>query len=97
MTVNDDLLRIPEVARRLGIDGPAVYGLIDRGQLAAGKGEDGFVYVTASSTADLRAAPRHDRARTAGPRYRPGQVRSEPVLRPRPDVVRLRARPPRRR
>jgi hypothetical protein len=44
--VNDELLRVPEVARRLGIDGVAVYGLIGSGELSAGKGEDGLVYVT---------------------------------------------------
>lgn len=49
MTVNEGLLRIPEVARRLGIDGAAVYGLIERGELAAGKGEDGLVYVAGSA------------------------------------------------
>jgi hypothetical protein len=39
------LLRVPEVARRLAIDGVAVYRLIGRGELEAGKGRDGFVYV----------------------------------------------------
>lgn len=49
MTVNDELLRVPEVARRLGIDGVAVYGLIDGGELLAGKGDDGLVYVADSA------------------------------------------------
>lgn len=52
MSVNDELLRVPEVARRLGIDGVAVYGLIDSGELAAGKGADGLVYVTESALQD---------------------------------------------
>lgn len=38
--------RIPEVARRLGIDGSDVYRLIDAGELEARKGPDGLVYVT---------------------------------------------------
>lgn len=59
MTVNDELLRIPEVARRLGIDGVAVYGLIERSELAAGKGADGLVYVTESA---LRDYERHHSA-----------------------------------
>jgi hypothetical protein len=50
--VNDELLRIPEVARRLRIEGVAVYGLIDRGELSAGKGDDGLVYVTESALQD---------------------------------------------
>ena len=52
MPVNDELLRVPEVARRLGIDGVAVYGLIERGELAAGKGADGLVYVAESALRD---------------------------------------------
>ena len=52
MTVNDELLRIPEVARRLGIEGVVVYGLIDSGELPAGKGDDGLVYVTESALQD---------------------------------------------
>ncbi len=39
-------MRVPEVARTLGIDGTAVYRLIERGELEAGKGPDGLVYVT---------------------------------------------------
>ena len=41
--LRDQMLRVPEVARRLGIDGPLVYGLIAAGKLAAGKGDDGLV------------------------------------------------------
>jgi hypothetical protein len=59
VSVNDELLRVPEVARRLGIDGTAVYGLIDTGELAAGKGKDGLVYVTESA---LREYERHHAA-----------------------------------
>lgn len=43
--MNDELLRVPEVARRLGIDGPGVYLLIKQGEIEAGKGADGLVYV----------------------------------------------------
>lgn len=45
-------LRIPEVARRLGIDGTDVYRLIEAGELGAGKGADGLVYVTAAAVAE---------------------------------------------
>jgi len=44
--VSDRLLRIPEVARALAVDGPDVYRLIERGELEAGKGADGLVYVS---------------------------------------------------
>jgi len=44
--VTDRLLRVPEVARALGLDGPEVYRLIDSGELEAGKGGDGLVYVS---------------------------------------------------
>jgi len=46
VTMTEQLLRVPEVARRLAISGPDVYGLIERGEFAAGKGADGLVYVT---------------------------------------------------
>ena len=46
MRVSERLMRVPEVARTLGIDGTAVYRLIERGELEAGKGPDGLVYVT---------------------------------------------------
>ena len=48
------LLRVPEVARRLAIDGVAVYRLIERGDLAAGRGKDGFVYVREEALADYQ-------------------------------------------
>lgn len=48
MNVHDELLRVPEVARRLGVDGVEAYALIERGELAAGKGNDGLVYVRVS-------------------------------------------------
>jgi helix-turn-helix protein len=44
-TVSERLLRVPEVARILAIEGTEVYGLIERGELEAGKGADGLVYV----------------------------------------------------
>ena len=39
-------LRVPQVARTLGVEGTDVYRLIERGELQAGKGSDGLVYVT---------------------------------------------------
>jgi hypothetical protein len=42
-------LRVPGVARRLGVDGAEVYGLILDGELYAAKGDDGLVYVTAEA------------------------------------------------
>ena len=44
--VSERAMRVPEVARVLGIDGTEVYGLIERGELEARKGPDGLVYVT---------------------------------------------------
>lgn len=52
MPMNDGALRVPEVARRLEMEGPAVYDLILRGELAAGKGADGVVYVRESALED---------------------------------------------
>lgn len=52
MTMTDAGLRIPEVARRLRLDGPAVYDLILDGRLPAGKGPDGVVYVRESAVAE---------------------------------------------
>jgi hypothetical protein len=52
MSVTDEALRVPEVARRLGIDGTEVYDLITQGELAAGKGTDGLVYVRESALTD---------------------------------------------
>jgi predicted DNA-binding transcriptional regulator AlpA len=43
------LLRVPEVARELGIDGVEVYGLIDAGTLEAGKDAAGLVSVPESA------------------------------------------------
>ena len=47
-------LRVPEVARRLGLPGAEVYDLIDRGELAAGKADDGLVYVTEDAVEEFR-------------------------------------------
>ena len=44
--MSERAMRVPEVARVLGIDGTEVYGLIGRGELEARKGPDGLVYVT---------------------------------------------------
>jgi hypothetical protein len=49
MAMIERLLRVPEVARRLKLDGPDVYDLILRGELVAGKGADGLVYVRESA------------------------------------------------
>lgn len=54
MEMTDQPLRVPEVARRLGLDGPLVYDLIANGELAAGKGQDGFVYVTLQAVEDCK-------------------------------------------
>ncbi|MBM3672125.1 MAG: helix-turn-helix domain-containing protein [Actinobacteria bacterium] len=35
--MEEQVFRVPEVARRLAMDGIAVYGLIERGELRAGK------------------------------------------------------------
>lgn len=50
--MTDRPLRVPEVARRLGLDGPVVYDLIAKGELEAGKGADGLVHVPASAIED---------------------------------------------
>lgn len=60
MEMADQPLRVPQVARRLGVQGPVVYDLIANGELAAGKGEDGLVYVRDSALEDYKrrhAAP----------------------------------------
>jgi len=58
MPMTDQLFRIPEVARRLGIDGTEVYELIFQGELKAGKGQDGLVYVRESALAEyMRSHP----------------------------------------
>lgn len=54
--VLESALRVSEVARRLGIDGADVYRLISDGDLAAGKGPDGLVYVTEAALADFAAS-----------------------------------------
>ena len=54
MRMEEHLLRVPEVARRLGLDGIVVYDLIAHGELAAGKGKDGMVYVRESALDDYR-------------------------------------------
>jgi hypothetical protein len=50
----DPALRVPEVARRLEIPGEDVYELILQGELAAGKGKDGLVYVRESALEDYK-------------------------------------------
>jgi len=45
----DARLRSPEVARRLGIDGPDVYRLLFAGELEGGPGSDGLVYISEAS------------------------------------------------
>lgn len=42
------------MARALGIDGPEVYHLIDAGNLHAGKGDDGLVYVSEQALRDYQ-------------------------------------------
>lgn len=54
MRMTDEALRVPEVARRLEMDGPDVYELILQGELAAGKGKDGLVYVRESALEDYK-------------------------------------------
>lgn len=51
VTVADDRLTVPEVARRLGLSGPDVYQLIFSGELDGGPDEDGAVYVTTEALA----------------------------------------------
>ncbi|HUF83788.1 MAG TPA: helix-turn-helix domain-containing protein, partial [Acidimicrobiia bacterium] len=47
------LLSVPEVARRLGMEGTAVYDLILTKELDAGKGRDGLVYVPEEALRDF--------------------------------------------
>jgi hypothetical protein len=54
MGVSERLLRVPEVARALGLDGPEVYRLIETGDLHAGKGADGLVYVPEQALRDYQ-------------------------------------------
>lgn len=49
MSMTDPALRVPEVARRLEMDGADVYELILQGELSAAKGKDGLVYVRESA------------------------------------------------
>ncbi len=44
-------VRVPEAARRLGVDGVEVYVLIESGELKARRGPDGLVYVTEQALA----------------------------------------------
>lgn len=48
MVRGEPVVRVPEAARRLGLDGVVVYDLIAHGELLAGKGPDGLVYVRES-------------------------------------------------
>ena len=57
MAMTERLLRVPEVARRLKLDGPVVYDLILNGELAAGKGADGLVYVRESALVEYEQRP----------------------------------------
>ena len=50
-------IRVPEAARRLGIDGPVVYKLIMDGELAAGR-RGGFVYVSEAAVETYKAKQR---------------------------------------
>lgn len=52
MTMSERLLRVPEVARALGVDGAEVYTLIDRGEVKAVRGPDGLVYVSERALAE---------------------------------------------
>ncbi len=54
MSMTDQALPVPEIARRLAMDGPDVYELILQGELAAGKGKDGLVYVRESALEDYQ-------------------------------------------
>ncbi|MGH9015534.1 MAG: helix-turn-helix domain-containing protein [Acidimicrobiia bacterium] len=50
--MSERLWRVPEVARRLDMHGPDVYLLIRSGELDAGKGRDGLVYVPEEALRD---------------------------------------------
>ncbi len=71
MTMGERLLRVPEVARRLNMYGPDVYELIRTGELDAGKGRDGLVYVPE------KALREYERRRLHGTTLREGS-RSSP-------------------
>ena len=55
-------LTIPEVARRLSMDGPDVYELIFNGELEGGPEGDGGVYVSEGAIADYER--RQEQARS---------------------------------
>lgn len=55
MTSTDVKLTVPEVARRLEMDGGDVYRLIFQGGLSAKPGSDGAVYVDVHSVDEYRA------------------------------------------
>ena len=55
MSSTDQLLTPPQVGRVLGIDTVDVLVLIDEGQLARIKGEDGLIYVSASAVEAFRS------------------------------------------
>ena len=54
MEMSERFLRVPEAARALNLDGTEVYALIDRGELRAGKGADGLVYVSERAIEEYR-------------------------------------------
>jgi hypothetical protein len=54
MAMSEPLLRVPEVARALDLDGTQVYALIDCDELKAAKGRDGLVYVSQQALEDYR-------------------------------------------
>jgi hypothetical protein len=54
MAMSEAAVRVPEAAHRLNMDGPDVYLLIERGELRAGKGSDGLVYVPEDAIEDYR-------------------------------------------
>ncbi|HEX7276938.1 MAG TPA: hypothetical protein VF244_06140 [Acidimicrobiales bacterium] len=52
--MSDELLRVPEVACRLVLDGVVIYELIAIGEREAGKGKDGVVSVRTSALEDYQ-------------------------------------------
>jgi hypothetical protein len=54
--MSDQMLRTPEVARRLGISGREVYDLIFAGQLDGRPNEEGVVVIAASEVERYRLA-----------------------------------------
>lgn len=55
MASTDEKLTVPEVARRLGVDGGDVYRLIFQGVLSAKPASDGAVYVDGHSVDEYLA------------------------------------------